>query len=118
MLIADAKDKNGNDILIILHLEKEYRQLSVNEITSIYGKRNLAYLIENTVEVSKEVFVNERTDGWLQQSRLPLPARIAKHLSDKIITLNRDNVNANINAEKQPTYWFNSRSLSFYISTI
>ena len=90
LLIADAKDLHGNDILIALHLEKEYRQIQINEISSIYGKKNLAYLIENTFAAGKNIYVNERTGNWLQHSGLPLPERIVNHLSDEIVALNYD----------------------------
>lgn len=93
LLIADAKDLHGNDILIALHLEKEYRQIQINEISSIYGKKNLAYLIENTFAAGKNIYVNERTGNWLQHSGLPLPERIVNHLSNEIIALNSELIN-------------------------
>ena len=85
LLVTDAEDALGQTVLIALHAEREFRQLVVNEIASIYGKRNLAYLIENTVAAGKEVHVNERTGGWLQHTGLPLPERTADHLLSKII---------------------------------
>lgn len=94
VLIADAKDVHGNDILIALHLEKEYQNLELNEIASIYGKKNLAYLIENTFAAGKNVYVNERTGNWLQLAGLPLPELVANYLSNEIIALNRGNINA------------------------
>lgn len=93
VLIADAKDVHGNDVLIALHLEKEYRQLQINEISSIYGKRNLSYLIENTYAAGKNIYVNERTGEWLQHSGLPLPERIVNHLSKEIIALKEGSFN-------------------------
>lgn len=94
LLIADAKDLHGNDILIALHLEKEYRQIQINEISSIYGKKNLAYLIENTFAARKNIYVNKRTGNWLQHSGLPLPERIVNHLSNEIIALNGGPINS------------------------
>ena len=86
LIIADAKDVHGNDILIALHLEKERRQIQLNEIASVYGKKNLAYLIENTFLSGKRIYVNERTGKWLQHAGLPLPERVSTYLSGLIVS--------------------------------
>ena len=94
VLITDAKDIHGNEILIALHLEKEYQNLELNEISSIYGKKNLAYLIENTFAAGKSIYVNERTGNWLQLAGLPLPELVANYLSNEIIALNGESINS------------------------
>lgn len=80
VVVADASDRHGNDIVIAMHLEKEHRQIILNEIASVYGKRNLAYLVENTDALDKQVFLNERTGDWIRRTGLPLPERIANRL--------------------------------------
>lgn len=94
VLITDAKDIYGNEVLIALHLEKEYQNLELNEIASIYGKKNLAYLIENTFAAGKKIYVNERTGNWLQLAGLPLPELVANYLSNEIIALNSEPINS------------------------
>ena len=83
VVVADARDVHGNDIVVALHLEKEYRQLLLNEIASVYGKRDLAYLVENTVALGKRVYLNERTGGWIRRTGLQLPERIANRLHEQ-----------------------------------
>lgn len=80
VVIADALDVHRNHIIVALHLEKDHRQAIVNEIASIYGKRDLEYLIENTDALGKAVFLNERTGDWIRRTGLPLPERIANRL--------------------------------------
>ncbi len=74
-------------------MKKEYQNLELNEIASIYGKKNLAYLIENTFAAGKKIFVNERTGNWLQLAGLPLPELVTNYLSNEIIALNGEPIN-------------------------
>ena len=80
VVIADTVDHEGRDILIALHLEKDYQQVRVNDIGSIYGKNNLAYLVENTINAGKEIYVNSRTGDWILRTGVPFPEQIANHL--------------------------------------
>lgn len=50
------------------------------------SKRNLAHLIENTVDLGKRVYTNERTGGWIRRTGLPLPERIANRLQANCTT--------------------------------
>ena len=74
VVFADAKDKDNNEILIALHLQKRAGQkgfeVDVDEITSVYGKENLEYLIENTVAADRKIFVNQNTKDWLRRAEV------------------------------------------------
>lgn len=84
VIIADAKDKVGNDIVIALQLQKESGSkgylIDVNEIASVYGKENLQYMIENTIRAGLEVYPNERTAEWSLRTRLQLPEPVFNRL--------------------------------------
>lgn len=86
VVVADAVDKAGNPIIVAIHLENTARGFLLNDAASVYGKRNLAYLIENTYDLNKRVYVNERTGGWIRRTGLPLPERIANRLHEDCTT--------------------------------
>ena len=85
LIIANALDRHGYDILVAMHLEKEKRNLVINEISSVYGKRNLSFLIENTYLAGLNIYTNERTGEWLQRTGLQLPERTVARPSDDIL---------------------------------
>lgn len=87
VVVTSAKDKFGREIVVALHLEKELRQVMVNEIASMYGKRNLSYLVENTLAAGRKVYVNERTSDWLQHAGVPFPERTANRLREYCNTI-------------------------------
>lgn len=80
VIVADARDKRGNDIIVAMHLGIERQRVEINEIASVYGKKNLAYLIENTVNLGKGVYANEKTGDWILRTGLQLPEQIANRL--------------------------------------
>ena len=82
VVVADATDVHGNDIIVALHLDLNRQGIDINEVASTYGKRNISYLIENTVDLGKNVYANERTGDWLLHSGLPLPEQTASRLYD------------------------------------
>lgn len=88
VVVADATDIHGNDIVVALHPDLDRRGVDVNEVASTYGKRNLAYLIENTVNLDKKIYTNDRTGDWILRTGLPLPERIASRLQDDYRTEN------------------------------
>jgi hypothetical protein len=83
VLITNASDSAGKEIIVPLRLSVTKREVEINEVTSIYGKANLAYLIENTFLLDKGFYVNEKTNDWLLANRLPLPVRVTNHLQEQ-----------------------------------
>ena len=81
VLVLDAKDKDGKDIIAAVHCRVKKDIAEIDEIASVYGKEHLAFLIENTEAAGKKIFVNERTGDWVSRTGLPLPERTFNHLS-------------------------------------
>lgn len=89
VIIADAQDIQGNNFIIALQLDKELGQkdfvIDVNEIASVYGKKNLQFFIENTYRAGLEIYPNERTADWLLRTGLqlsqPLTSRLCNYSS-------------------------------------
>lgn len=77
VVVVDAQDRHENHVIVPLHLEKAVgdvgREITVNDVASVYGKRNVEYLINNTAKLGKELWVNERTKGWTSRAGLQLP---------------------------------------------
>lgn len=104
VVVADARDKDGLPIVIAVRIEREYEAMVVDEVTSVYGKRNLAYLVENTVNAGLGVYANDRTERWLSSMRLPLPQSIATHLAG-IIRGHDLEINARQGASAEVLAW-------------
>ena len=104
VVVADARDKDGLPIVIAVRIEREYEAMVVDEVTSVYGKRNLAYLVENTVNAGLGVYANDRTERWLSSMRLPLPQSIATHLAG-IIRDHDPEINARQEASAEVLAW-------------
>jgi hypothetical protein len=84
VVIADAVDKHQNDIIVAIHFNERKGSDGwlINEVASVYGKAGLAYLIENTVRLKKEIYVNRSTSDWLVRAGLRLPEDVACRLQE------------------------------------
>lgn len=83
VVIADFQDRLGNHVIMPVHIQKEMgdvgHRVRVDDIASVYGKRNLQYLIANTASAEKTLYVNERTKGWASRAGLQLPPLAPNH---------------------------------------
>lgn len=82
VLVLDARDHSGNDVLAAVHLKVSKNIAEVNEVASLYGKEQLAYMLENTVAAGKRVYVNEKTGDWVSRAGVPFPERTFNHLQN------------------------------------
>lgn len=82
VVVADALDAHGNDIIVAMHLGIMRQQVEIDEVASAYGKENLAYLIANTEKLGRRIFPNERTGDWILRTGLQLPEQIANRLQN------------------------------------
>ena len=91
VVVLDAVDKSGNDVICALHLNldkgNKTQNVEVNEIASVYGKRNLGWLIENTARAERAIYVNGRTREWLRRTGVPFPQRMPSSLIDEYTLL-------------------------------
>lgn len=129
VIVADAKDVNGKDIVIALHIEKERGQraheIFVDEITSVYGKNNLSFFLKNTANAGLRIFVNERTRSWLVRTGVQFPTLEASSIINEY-TLERiesqeqfDSVTASKEKTRAPEdykgfWWSPSERIAFY----
>ena len=80
ILVTSYKDKSDQDIIVAIHLNKEHNRSMINEVPSVYGKRELAYLLENTYKAGLEFYVNGNTNEWLTHAGLQLPEGLTTRL--------------------------------------
>ena len=129
VVVADAKDVNGKDIVIALHIEKERGQraheILVDEITSVYGKDNLSFFLKNTANAGLRIFVNERTRSWLVRTGVQFPTLEASSIINEY-TLERiesqeqfDSVTSSKESAPAPEdykgfWWSPSERIAFY----
>jgi len=76
VVVADSLDRDNNHILIALHIEKEKGKFVVDEVTSMYGKEEFNWMLENVATAQNtQFYVNERTGDWLARHKpsLALP---------------------------------------------
>ena len=92
VVVADAIDRIGNHIIIPIHVAKSVNvighELIVDDVASIYGKRNLEYMIRNTAALGLRLWVNEKTKDWTSRTGLQLPP-LASSLYVNEYTLSR-----------------------------
>lgn len=76
-LITDAKDKNGNHMLIALKLKNQVQTITVNEITSFYGRNNLDVYLGIKHDASDiHIIDNKKAKALSSLLRLQLPTTL------------------------------------------
>lgn len=102
VIVLDAEDVNEQPVLVAVHLGLRKDVVTVDEITSMYGKREIAFLVENTYEAKKRVFVNERTGEWISRTGVPFPERIQQRLQNQLYQQRaKEGKNVNEKAHKE-----------------
>lgn len=75
IVVLDAIDTDGNPIIASLTQDKKSGKIVVNELTSVYEKRDFQNYINRTIEDGKNIYTNEKTEQWLPRRGLQLPTR-------------------------------------------
>lgn len=81
VVITDCIDKEDNPIVLVLRRDSPVGYKMTNQITSMYGKKNMEYFLEATFREGCEFYPNEKTEHWLSSQRLQLPPDVASALS-------------------------------------
>ena len=75
VVVLNATDTYGNPIIASLTQDKKSGKIVVNELTSVYEKRDFQNYINRTIEDGKNIYTNEKTEQWLPRRGLQLPTR-------------------------------------------
>lgn len=85
VIVLDKLDIKGNNMIAICRLNAENSSINVNQITSIYGKKNFETFIERTFNSGKNIYINEKTKEFVETQGFQLPNRISNSLYDNRI---------------------------------
>ncbi|MCK5384586.1 MAG: hypothetical protein KAJ29_03350 [Alphaproteobacteria bacterium] len=83
--MIDAKDKNGNTIIAIIHPDRRHKQHHVNLIVSVYGKNRTRWFIEQIEEERLLYADKEKTLQWSRSAQLQLPGEVTAARHGQII---------------------------------
>lgn len=82
--VLDLTDYKDRHVIVPIHIDKTTgdikHEVLVNDVASVFGKRNLQFLMNNTALVGAKFFVRECTEGWLSRTGLQLPSLAANQL--------------------------------------
>lgn len=72
----DAKDKNGDTVIAVIHPNQRHKQHRVNLIASVYGKSRACWFREQ-IEKGRLLYADkEKALRWSQSARLQLPGEV------------------------------------------
>lgn len=86
VIVLNEKDSYGDIMIAICRFDIENREIDVNQISSIYGKKNFERFIERTYEEEKTFYLNEKTERFLQIEGLQLPNEMKNSLLESNYT--------------------------------
>ena len=81
VIVTDCIDKEDHPIVIIMRKGFSCGDVPVNQITSMYGKRDMEKFLEATFLDGCEFYPNEKTERWLTSQGLQLPPDVTAALS-------------------------------------
>lgn len=97
-LISDYKDKDGNNILIAIKLNVSVQNVTVNEITSLYGRNNLGIYIGKHSTKDIHIIDNKKAKQLASLLGLQLPTTLQAF--DYVDKLPQQKENVNIKNQK------------------
>ena len=78
VFVLAGLSENGNRIISIVRAEAHIDGIAVSQVRSVHGKRELDEEISRALDLSLDVYVNERTGDWLRNPRtLPDEAELS-----------------------------------------
>lgn len=80
VVVLNKQDIDGNILIAIFKTDTTVNVLDVNQITSIYGKKNFENFINRTYEAGKNIYVNDKTKEFVDTQGLQLPNCITNSL--------------------------------------
>ena len=101
--LTEITDKQGNDVIAAIHINKQYGRSVVNRIASLYSKSNeygsnkIVSYINNQINQGNLLYASKnKAPNWFTTRGLQLPNVVQTMLdANTIISNNTDNVNKN-----------------------
>ena len=83
VIVLDKKDIEDNQMIAICRTDAKNIFVNVNQITSIYGKKNFEDFLNRTYEKGKNIYVNEKTIEFTSMQGLQLPNQFVNSIAIK-----------------------------------
>lgn len=96
-VITEITDKNGNDVLAAIHLNKKQGRLYVNNVASVYGKENMISYVQRNIDNQNLLFADtKKAPMWFTTRGLQLPKVVQTNIA---ATNNIPNPAENVNSK-------------------
>lgn len=88
VFVLAGLSENGNRIISIVRAEAHIDGIAVSQVRSVHGKRELDEEISRALDLSLDVYVNERTGDWLRNPRtLPDEAELSSETRQRLLSI-------------------------------
>ena len=99
MIITEIEDKNGDNVLVALHLDRYQKRLRINRIASVYGKHNITGYIKNQIKEGNMVFPDNDTQkksiDWATNRGLQLPKLVQSNIATPNVNISEADKKSN-----------------------
>ena len=105
-VVTEITDKEGNDVLAAIHLNKRQERLYVNNVASVYGKENMINYVKKNIDSGKLLFADaKKAPMWFTTRGLQLPKVVQTIIdANNIIRNSVEKVNSNL-AENEKNFF-------------
>ena len=79
VVVLNKFSSKGNPIIVTISLNKTNAKIKVNEVTSVYDKKEFQNFIDRTINHNKKIYINEKTEQWLLRNGLQLSIRFTDY---------------------------------------
>lgn len=89
VILTDATDKNGNEIIVAMHFDKKEKRIKVNRVASVYGKNNIKNFVNIQIENGNLKYIDKNKSlSWSHIIGLQLPkmADTTRGFNNSILT--------------------------------
>lgn len=117
VILTELPDKNGNDVVVAMHLNRAEGFNKVNRIASVYGKYNIANFVQKQIQLKNLKYIDKnKSSEWLRSRGLQLPKLNTIPNSNNNIPQKEDTVNNNVSNEKKKDTKTSLKRSKFYES--
>lgn len=95
VVLAEIKDKSGNEAIAAIHLNRYQKRMRVNRVASLYGKNNIENYVQTNIDQGNLLDVDtKKAPTWFTNRGLQLPKLVQTIINAKNnIPQNQQNFN-------------------------
>ncbi len=93
VILTELTDKEGNEVIVALHLGRRADHINVNRIATVFGKKNIENFIKaQTRDGNLRYIDKKRSQEWSQRRGLQLPKRADTTLDSNNSILTKEDI--------------------------